>query len=112
MATETRTSSRTNQTPVTTTRKGKDRLKVVRKTNARSNTVNTHTINADMDWMIIRNESDVDIKINFKNDVMTTDYFTLPVGESTAPIGVANGTDVNYQTVSGNSKSLALILWA
>lgn len=92
--------------------KGKDRLKVVRKNNARANTTNTHTINADMDWMIICNESDVDIKFNFKNDDMSTDYFTLVPGAKTHPIGVSKNTDVNYRTVSGNSKSIALILWA
>ena len=93
-------------------RQGKDVLKVIRKTNAKAISVTTHTILGAADYCVIRNVSDVDMKINFNTDDMSTNYWTLKVGETSPVFQVFNGADINYQTVSGNSKELQIMLWA
>jgi len=110
MARETRTSTRTIQTAIHTKRKGKDQLKTFRKNV--TTTKGTHTINAAMDWCLLRNDGANDIKINFKSDNMATNYWTLKVGESLpASVGVAKDQDIHYEAVTGTSK-LEIILWA
>lgn len=112
MAKESRKSKRINKTAFPSQRKGKSKLKAIRKTNARASAVRTHTLNIDFDWCVIQNVSDVDIKFNFKSDNMTTDFWTLKPGEMTPAFGVSSGVDINYQAVSGNGKQFEMICWA
>ena len=107
---ETGPSKRTIRTATHTNVDGKDRLRSVRET--ANLTPATHTINGEMDWCLIRNDGDNDIKINFKTDNMSNNYWTLKPGQSLpAAIGVFKGTTIHYKSVGGQSQ-LELILWA
>jgi hypothetical protein len=110
MARETRPPKRIDPTASRAMRQGKDRLRAVRK-NANQNTVRSHTVSGEMDWLVMRNDGANDIKVNFKNDDMTSNYFTVKPGETTPAIGVFSGTVINYQSIGGNSV-LEFILWA
>lgn len=97
------------QASIVSRRQGKDRLRAVRKNATTS--VKTHSISGEMDWAIVRNDGSNDIKINFKNDDISSNYFTIKPGESTPAFGVFKNTAINYVSVGGPSK-LEMILWA
>jgi len=88
----------------------KGNLKTFRK--AATTTKQTHTISGKMDFFLLRNDGANDIKINFKTDNMSTNYWTLKAGaEIPASVGTAQGDTIHYQTVTGTS-TLEIILWA
>ena len=110
MARETLTSGRAIPTAKAVSRRGKDRLRAIRKAVVAA-TVRTHTVVGDMDWVILRNDGTNNIKVNFKTDDMTSNYWTIEPQEKTPPIGIFQDVDINYQSVGGAS-TLEMILWA
>ena len=87
----------------------KERLRAIRK-NA-TTTKATHTINGEMDQVILRNDGANDIRINFKTDNMANNYWTIKPGDQTPSIKVSRGIDIHYKSVNGPS-NLEMILWA
>ena len=106
---ETRPSKRVKRTPSTVERKGKERLKAIRK-NA-TTTKDTHTVNVEMDFATLRNDGANNIKINFGTDNMTNNYFTLLPDSTPIKIAVFKDAEIHYESVGGPSK-LEIILEA
>lgn len=104
------TSPRLTPTAQHRQRKGKSRLKAIRKNV--TTTKATHTVNAEMDFVILKNDGVNDIKVNFKSDNMANNYWTLKPDESLpTAVGISKNDDIHYESVGGPSK-LEIILWA
>ena len=112
MAFETGPSPRTRPTKIHTSLRHKDVFKVKTIRKVANTTKKTHTINGDFSYLLLRNDDPTQpIKVNFDTDDMASNYITLEPGAWLPhAIGVDQGTEIHFETASGNAP-LEMLLW-